>query len=162
MEQKQPKTTPIKERLQQYAEMCRDFENQHERYIRLVASLESPKVQSFDAMPGGSPSGDALANKVALKIELEEELKSDKEALDAERRELEKIIRKLKKADERAVVRMKYFDGMDWVDICHTLYHKQKDYKRMTRQYMDKSYKLHGAALINLAMALEREKANKL
>lgn len=154
-------TTPIKERLQQYAEMCRDFENQHERYIRLVATIGSPKTQSYDAMPGGSPSDDALMNKIILKMELETELESDKKALEAERKELEKLIRRLKKADERAVIRMKYFDGMDWVDICHTLYHKQKDYKRMTRQYLDKSYKLHGAALINLAMALETDKANK-
>lgn len=151
MEEKEPKTAAIKKRLQQYQEDHRDFINQNERYIRLTSSIESAKVQQFDAMPGsGSPTADKMADKIVLKLELEEDIKADKEYLEKERKALEKLIRKMSKADERAVIRMKYFDDMDWTDICRMLYRRRKDFTRAARTYLNKTYKLHGAALLSL------------
>lgn len=152
MEEKEPKTAAIKRRLQRYQEDHRDFINQNERYVRLVSSMESAKVQQFDAMPGaGSPTTDKMADKIVLKLELEEDIKDDKEYLEKERKALEKLIKKMPKADDRAVIRMKYFDDMDWVDISKALYRKRKDYTRATHTYLNKTYKLHGSALLSLS-----------
>lgn len=148
------KTDAIKRRLQDYAERRRDFENENERYIRLYQAAHSPKSPSFDAMPMGSPAKDRMSSQVAELVEMEKELQSELDAIIEEKNKLQRLIKKLKKADERAVIRMKYLDGMDWVDIAAALYRKQKDYKVAAQIYLDKAYKLHGAALLSLTIAL--------
>ena len=134
MEQQPTKkrTDAIKERLQNYSDMVREFENQNERYVRLVTAMESPKVQSFDAMPGGgTAAGDRMTVNIARKIELE----------------------------KSAVIRMKYFDGMGWTDIADALFRKMPDFNKAARLYLDKAYKLHGTALLSLAEAQEKTEA---
>ena len=148
------KTDAIKRRLQDYAERWRDFENENERYIRLYQAAHSPKSPSFEAMPMGTPAKDRMSNQVAELVEMEKELKNEMEVIIEEKNQLQRLIKKLKKADERAVIRMKYLEGMDWADIAAALYHKQKDYKVAERTYLDKAYKLHGAALLSLTIAL--------
>ncbi|MBD5469224.1 MAG: DUF1492 domain-containing protein [Lachnospiraceae bacterium] len=148
------KTDAIKRRLQDYTERRRDFENENERYIRLYQAAHSPKTPRFDAIRKGSPDKDLMGNQVAELIEMEKDLKSEQEAIIEERKQLQRLIKKLKKADERAVIRMKYLDGMDWVDIAAALYRKQKDYKVAEQAYLDKAYKLHGAALLSLSIVL--------
>ena len=88
MEQQPTKkrTDAIKERLQNYSDMVREFENQNERYVRLVTAMESPKVQSFDAMPGGgTAAGDRTTVNIARKIELEKSLEGDEKAINQQR-----------------------------------------------------------------------------
>ena len=161
MEQQPTKkrTDAIKERLQNYSDMVREFENQNERYVRLVTAMESPKVQSFDTMPGGgTAAGDRMTVNIARKIELEKSLEGDEKAIKEERAQLERLIRKVKKPDERAVIRMKYFDGMGWTDIADALFRKIPDFNKAARLYLDKAYKLHGTALLSLAEAQERQR----
>ena len=152
------KTDAIKKRLQDYAERRRDFENENERYIRLYTAASSPKSPSFDAMPAGSPIKDRMSDQVAELIEMEKELEGSLQALREEKEQLQRLIKKLKKADERAVIRMKYLDGMDWVDIAAAIFGKQKDYKRAAQAYLDKAYKLHGSALLGLSDAMKSER----
>lgn len=162
MEQQPTKkrTDAIKERLQNYSDMVREFENQNERYVRLVTTMESPKVQSFDAMPGGgTAAGDRMTVNIARKIELEKSLEGDEKAIKEERAQLERLIRKVKKPDERAVIRMKYFDGMGWTSIADALFRKMPDFNKAARLYLDKAYKLHGTALLSLAEAQEKAEA---
>lgn len=148
------KTDAIKRRLQDYAERRRNFENENERYIRLYQAAHSPKSPSFNAIPMGSPDKDRMSNQVAELVEMEKEIQSELDAIVEEKNQLQRLIKKLKKADERAVIRMKYLDGMDWVDIAAALYRKQKDYKVAEQTYLDKAYKLHGAALLSLSIVL--------
>ena len=157
------KTDAIKERLQAYAEMRRDHEMQLERLERLTAAVEY-KSPGFEPMPRGSGgSGDKLANYVAEVIELEKEIGEDLQIMEKERKELDHIIRKISKADERAVLRMKYFDGMDWTSITSALFHNESDYKQATRQYQQRTYKLHGSALLSASevYARARQKSEK-
>lgn len=144
------KTDAIKERLQAYAEMRRDHEIQLERLERLRASMEY-KSPSFDAIPGGSGGNDKMINSVAEIIELEKEIGDDLQIMEAERKALDHVIRKIPKADERAVIRMKYFDGMGWTDITRAIFHREPDYKHAARTYQQRTYKLHGSALVSLA-----------
>ena len=60
---------------------------------------------------------------------------------------------------ERAVIRMKYFDGMGWTDIADALFRKMPDFNKAARLYLDKAYKLHGTALLSLAEAQEKAEA---
>lgn len=144
------KTDAIKGRLQAYAEMRRDHEIQLERLERLRASMEY-KSPSFDSIPGGNGSNDKMINSVAEIIELEKEIGDDLQIMETERKALDHLIRKISKADERAVIRLKYFDGMGWTDIARAIYHKEPDFKRAGSMYLQKSYKLHGSALVSLA-----------
>lgn len=154
------KTEAIKERLQAYTESRRDYEMQIERLQRMAAASQY-KSPSFEPMPGGgSPSKDKIADAICELIELENQLKDDKDALDEERRQIDALIRKMKKADERAIIRMKYFDGMGWTDIAHAIYHREEDFKQAVSAYQQKAYKLHGAALLSLAK-IYNKKENK-
>lgn len=145
------KTDAIKERLQAYAEMRRDHEIQLERLERLRASMEY-KSPSFEPIPGGGGGDkDKMTNYVAEVMELEKEIGDDLHIMENERRALDHLIRKIPKADERAVVRMKYFDGMGWTDITRAIFHREPDYKTAARAYQQRTYKLHGSALVSLA-----------
>ncbi|MGP1348501.1 MAG: DUF1492 domain-containing protein [Stomatobaculum sp.] len=155
------KTDAIKEHLQAYADMRRDHENQLERLDRLRASAEY-KSPSFESMPGGGGGEkDKMTNYVAEVIELEKEIGSALQIMEQERKELDHLIRKIQKADERAVIRMKYFDGMGWTDITHVLFHREDDYKQAGRQYQQRTYKLHGSALVSLAKIYNAELSKK-
>ena len=111
-------------------------------------------------MPGGgTAAGDRMTVNIARKIELEKSLEGDEKAIKEERAQLERLIRKVKKPDERAVIRMKYFDGMGWTDIADALFRKMPDFNKAARLYLDKAYKLHGTALLSLAEAQEKAEA---
>ena len=58
---------------------------------------------------------------------------------------------------------MKYFDGMGWTDITRAIFHREPDYKTAARAYQQRTYKLHGSALVSLAKIYisETEKTEK-
>lgn len=115
------KTRAIKMRLQEYADMRREYEIQLERLDRLRASVDY-KSPSFEQMPKGGGFKDKMVEHVARVEELEEAMGKDLKTMQDERKYLDGLIKKLPKADERAVIRMKYFDCIGWMDITSALF----------------------------------------
>ena len=72
-----------------------------------------------------------------------------------ERNAIEGLILQLSDPDERAVIRLRYFDRADWESTCGVLFGDRRDYVDRVDAYQNRTYKIHGRALLNLAAVLD-------
>jgi len=150
MTRTQPQT--IKERLKEYTAMLREIDNQIERLERMEATMTSSSGPNLTGMPRASGNtSDRVAIQVARKIELEETIKKAIEEERKEREAIEIMVQQIKKPDERAVIRLRYFDRAEWPEICKILFGESEDFDVNTDNYMRKTFRIHGTALISLA-----------
>ena len=89
------------------------------------------------------------------KFDLEEDIRATLEHRRRERMFFEKIIRRLKRSDERAVIRSRYFDGASWGDVVDLLYGDEEDLLEREDMYRKRVFKLHGRALLSMAQYIE-------
>lgn len=152
-----PITKEIKDRLFQYTVMLRDIDNQIERLIRMEESAALPNGSCLTGICKsiGMPS-DYISVISERKLELERQIK---EATTEERREnaaIEHMVQQIDNPDERAVIRMRYFDRADWDDITLALFGDRQDYSERWESYQNRTYKIHGRALLKLAYILDK------
>lgn len=157
----QPITKKIKARLQRYTAMLRDIDNQIERLDRMESTMTSASSSNLSGMPK-SPGvkTDRTAILVIHKMELEEKIKRTVKKERAENAAIEAMIEKLEKPDERAVIRLRYFDRAEWDGITSVLFGDREDYIDRLDSYQNRTYKMHGRALLELAAILEAEEVN--
>lgn len=148
-----------KERLQMYSAMQRDIDNQIERLERLQAVLGDPAAPSLSGMPrGGSGGTDKIGRKLERIDELETEIREAIERETREKAELEELICQLRDPDERAVLRMRYFDREGWGEIAEVLYSLESDYGEEPEKYQKRIFRIHGNALFNLGRGVNESK----
>lgn len=151
-----PITQKIKDRLADYTAMLRDIDNQIERLDRMTLTMAAPPGPDMTGMPRGSGTPtDRIGMMVARKLELEEQIK---ESIAEERWEnaaIERMIRKLDNPDERAVIRLRYFDRAGWDEIAGALFGDRQDYLDKEETYQKRTFRLHGRALLALAKVAE-------
>ncbi len=146
----------IKKRLRRIRNDGFELENQ---MLRLewaennLIGVGSPMLSDMPKNP--SPSNDRLANAMSKKLEIEAEINAISGGYLKERKELGDVIRKLEHPDQRAVLRMRYFDRNEWEDIVRMLYSRRKDYVDNIDKYYKAVFKLHGNALAELAMLIK-------
>lgn len=156
----QPKTKKIKERLGDYLKLLREIDNENERLDRMEATGGStgPNLTGMPR-PKGTVSNPVSAF-VLKKLELEERIAK----LNAdERREnaaIEAMLQQLDDPDERAVIRLHYFDRVTWDDTAAALFGDQPDFLDRFDSYQNRTFKLHGRALLNLARILDRAESS--
>ena len=152
----QPKTKQVKDLLRRYTAMLRNIDNQYARLDRLAVKIEAPPGPDLTGMPRGQGTPtDRTGMMVARKLELEEQIK---ESIAEERREnaaIERMIRKLDNPDERAVIRLRYFDRAGWDEIAGALFGDRQDYLDKEETYQKRTFRLHGRALLALAKVAE-------
>ena len=142
----------MKERLRDYRSMNKEIENQIERLERMemkISSIGSPVLSDMPKSP--STAYDRMASSVARKVDFENEIKELIAERDSECRSLESLIRQLKKPDERAVIRMRYLDIEDWEDILMMIFGGQRDFNDKYDNYKQRMFRLHSAAISNMA-----------
>lgn len=150
----------IKKRLKQYIERERDIENQLERIERMEAKLTSAGSPVFSDLPkSASPSQQRMADLTICKMDLEKKVQRTMELQKNERNELEKIIDKLEISDEKAVVRMRYFDSASWDSVLSMLFGGCEDFLGKEDSYMRRVYNLHGSALLNMGKIYQEEQS---
>ena len=151
-----PITQRIKDRLAAYTAMLRDIDNQLERLDRMEMTMASPPGPDLTGMPRGSGTpSDRTGMMVLRKMELEEQIEERLAEEREERAALEAMIRQVENPDERAVLRLRYFDRADWDGICAVLFSDRQDYLERIDSYQNRTYKIHGRALLNLAAVLD-------
>lgn len=132
--------------------MLREIDNQIERLERMEVIMASPSGPNLSGMPRSSGNtSDRVAMQVARKMELEETIREAIEKEQQEREAIEQMIQRIKKPDERAVIRLRYFDRAGWPEICEILFAEAEDFTENTDNYMRKTFRIHGTALICLA-----------
>lgn len=111
-EEKHYDVEAVKQRLIDLRDLRREIENQSERLERLETKLVGVGAQALTDMPKSpSPSNDRISDLMQQKFDLEEDIRATLEHRRRERMFFEKIIRRLKRSDERAVIRSRYLDG---------------------------------------------------
>ena len=139
-----------KERLIKYVDMLEELENQRERLLRLEHSVSSPHSPGFDGLPRAGGDPDKIGIALSQKEMIEESIRETELTVKKEFKELEKAVRRLKKAEERMVIRLRYFDRYSWQDVAAAMFHKQKDYVDKEESYIRRVQRIHGNALLSL------------
>lgn len=156
-----PITHDIKERLGKYTRLLREIDNQYERLGRMEISMDAPPGPDMTGMPRGSGTpSDRTGMMVLRKLELEEQIKERLTEEREERAALEAMIRQVENPDERAVLRLRYFDRADWDGICAVLFSDRQDYLERIDSYQNRTYKAHGRALLRMAEILKETEAS--
>ncbi len=147
----------IKAWLNQYREIEQDISNQTERLDRLEAKLYGMSSPYISDMPkSSSPVGDKMAVLVAQKERLETQIKNTlkKQADESER--IESVLSALQKSDEKAIIRLRYIDGVSWSTASEMLFGNTEDYYDREESYIRRTQKLHGRALESMAREVEK------
>lgn len=156
-----PITHDIKERLGKYTRLLREIDNQYERLGRMEISMAAPPGPDMTGMPRGSGTPtDCTGMMVLRKMELEEQIEERLAEEREERAALEAMIRQVENPDERAVLRLRYFDRADWDGICAVLFSDRQDYLERIDSYQNRTYKAHGRALLRMAEILKETEAS--
>ena len=134
--QEKKSTAEIKDRLKNYTRLLQEIENEEER-------LELMKLET----PGGRLTE---AKRARLESELETMLGEEKEQHAA----LECLVSRLDDPDERAVIRLRYFDQREWDSIVNAIYGARVGLCENPEKFKRRAQKLHGHALLDLAAAL--------
>lgn len=140
-------TGVIRRRFEAYVDLSRDIDRQIERLTNLEAAALSPSAPSMDGMPTGKGTpGDRVGRSVALLDELQADVSRMIEAEKKERTALEGLISPLK-ADEKAVLRVVYFDQTRLEDAAELLslsVSSIKNYKKRAFERMEELYGSNG------------------
>ena len=142
----------VKEWLIGYREMARELFLQEERLERIETRMIGVGAMNISDMPR-SPSHkqDRLTDLVALKMELQATVSEEEKAQKEMRRRVEYVLRQVRSADQRTVIRMRYIDGEEWIQICRSLFEAKQDYDEKADSYLRQVYRLHGYALYYMA-----------
>lgn len=142
-----PITQRIKDRLAAYTAMLRDIDNQLERLDRMEMTMASPPGPDLTGMPRGSGTpSDRTGMMVERKMELEEQIDRLKAEEKQERNAIEGLILQLSDPDERAVIRLRYFDRADWESTCGVLFGDRRDYVDRVDAYWAEAGRMLGAS----------------
>lgn len=146
----------IKRVLQEYSDDRNYLAMQLER-LRMMQEKIGPGSQNLSGMPHSNTNStsDKTGDTALRIVELEEDIADLQATLAERRKQIRSLIRKLENREERTVIEARYFDDMEWLEVCRMIYGKNKDYKRAEEMYMQKTYKLHGAAIFSMEQLVE-------
>lgn len=153
MENPQIDVSYVKQRLIDYREADKYIDNLIEMQERVEAQLTGIGSPSFSDMPkaGTNSSPDRFTNKIAKLDELKAKVNDRIEQREKERHYFEKLLSKIKKANQVSVIEMRYFYSMEWEEVCSSIFGSKSDYEYKADSYMRRTFYIHGEALSKLA-----------
>lgn len=155
-------TELVKSWLKRYRDRQVEYELQKERLERLICMAEnvgSPKLTDMPRAP--SPSMDKMSSYVQMKTELMENIGGILEYSKKTRGQIEAVLRFVKRAEERMIIRYRYVDGMEWKDIVDTLFCEKEDLIDKWESYEKLTYGFHGKAISDMAESMESHKGEE-
>jgi len=156
MEEKRYDVCAVKDRLVRYMENEREIDNQIERLEHLNARMIGLGAQVLTDMPKApSAADDRLASLLSQKDELEALIRGSVSEVSRERNELESILQHIRNPDERAVIRMRYFDRSSWLGVRDMLFGNRPDFEGKEDTYLRRAHRVHDTALLNMAKYIE-------
>jgi hypothetical protein len=131
-------STPAQQLLREYSDLLRENDNQIRRLEKLTTLPEPTSSQQ------------------ARIVELEDEIKT---SITIEREKgaaVEALVNELSKAEYRAILRMRYFDLLEWWDVVFALYGDDADYTKNKPQHQRRVFRHHSEAVKELDLLLAR------
>lgn len=146
----------VKDRLKQYWEGEKDLIAQTEQLQRLELLMVGVGAQRLTDMPKSpSPPRDRLTDLLYRKQEMEEEIAEQISHQREERKYINDTLRKVRSADEKNVIRCRYFSGMKWQEVAAAVFGNCEDYDDKAESYLKRVQVLHGRALYHMAISAE-------
>lgn len=152
MEEKKIDLETVREWLNAYLAAEQEIDSDIERLEHLVAKMTGTGAQVLTGMPRASnASTDRMADNLARKEELEESIRAAVSLQSLKRKEIEAILRHLPKPEERAVIRMRYFDRAEWKEVQEMMFGSKPDFEDRYDTYERRMHKIHRASMANIA-----------
>lgn len=145
----------VKEWLIGYQDIAREVYCQNERLERIETKLDVGAITISDMPKSPSPTGDRMADLIAIKLELEEAIGEECRIMRTMRERIEYVLGQVRSADERTVIRMRYIDGEMWGKISEMMFGGLEDYDDKADSYLRQVYRDHGYALYHIARYLD-------
>ncbi len=152
-----PAAATVKRRLREFLDLGTERDILLDRYTEARAKAESASSPSFDRSysTSGDPQSPTERNVIRI-MELEEQIRENLEEEKRARQQLEILLHRIGKAEERGLIRCRYIDAEKWEDVARIIYGRRSDYKQASSIYMQRTYKLHGEAMRSMARAAEQ------
>lgn len=149
-------TEPVKQFLEDYREAERELDGQYERIASLEAKMDGLGAQIITDMPRAtSHSNDRLETLLDAKEELKQEIDRLQRLQNRRKVIIEEALRKMKKADERTVIRMRYLDGSSWNEINEMLFGARIDFEERRETFLRRIHRYREYALVDISLFFE-------
>lgn len=155
MEEDKKYSDMAEEWLDEYVSAEKEIDREIERLEYLTSKMTSINAQVMTGMPRSTnASTDRMADKMSQTEELEEAIREVVLEQARKRKEIEAVIRKLRNTDERAVIRLRYLDRVDWGDILEIMFGMNSDFNDRYDTYRRRMYRHREVALVNIGKLL--------
>ena len=146
----------MRQRLDAYVDLRKELRMQAMRLDQMrqtIGDIRSPKYE-----PGKASSGpdDGVARDVIALENLEHRVAELIGHEESEHDDLERMICRVTNAQQRALLRLRYFDLKDWADIAFAFFGDRADFLTEEHDYVAKCYRLHSRAVSSLVAVHRR------
>lgn len=144
-----------KEYLRGHEEHRKELQDELQRYeLENGCSYYGRSPSNIDGMPHATfANSSGVYDQVNRKLDSETYIDKLETLVNQERIEIEKVLNLLTKANQKSVIRYKYYNCLDWDDVAFYMYSNRRDYCEKTDYYKNKAQKIHGTALANMIKA---------
>lgn len=151
----------VKNRLNAYRDKEREIDVKVERLETLISKMKSIESQRMSDMPKAAGAGsDRMARDLEHKEDLENAINEAIMSQKVEKAAIKEELEQLKLSDEREVIQIRYFDCNGWSDVARIMFGMKPDYERKQDSYLRRVFKIHGSALLHIAMIEEEGTMN--
>lgn len=149
--------------LRDHAEKRKELCDELERYeLNNGKSYYGKSPSDINGMPNGSSEYQSKTESSAIRrCDTESYIGNLEQEIKEETRRIDELIKILPTAKEKYVIRLKYYQCLEWDDITDWMYGNVSGYCRNTEQYKQKAMKIHGIALSKM-VAYQAEHGDKV
>ena len=146
-----------KEFLREHAEHRKELRDELQRYeLTHGISYYGKSPSNIDGMPHVHSGGNATMDSVIRNCDAETSIDKLESLVNGETRQIEEVLKKLTKANQKYVIRLRYYHYMDdWDDVAEQMYGDKRGYWEHQEKYKTKALRIHGMALKNILKVQE-------
>lgn len=147
-----------KEFLREHAEHRKELRDELQRYeLTHGVSYYGKSPSNIDGMPHVQGGGNATMDSVIRNCDSETYIDKLESLVSKEEQQIEEILKKLIKANQKYVIRLKYYHCLEWEDIADQMYGDVRGYFDHMERYKTKCIRVHGLALQNILKTQKEE-----
>lgn len=151
-----------KEFLREHAEHRKELRDELQRYeLTHGVSYYGNSPSNIDGMPHCHSVGNATMDSVIRKSDTETYIDKLETLVNKEQRQIEEVLKKIVKANQKYVIRLKYYHCLDWDDIADQMYGDIRGYYNNLDKYKTKCMRVHGLALQNILLVQKEDQTHE-